>query len=226
MMSDDDINELAMDITKDELRLPVTVWTDRETGTQYLVDGRNRLEANQRLGYDWHKVLRKELHRDDDPYTFVISANIRRRHLTADQKRDLVAKVLKAQPEKSDRQIATQAKVDHKTVGTQRKKLEATGEIPQSKTRTGADGKARKQPARSTRRSKPKTPPKKTPTAAPTPEAKASDLLAVLASQLAYLKAVKGATLPEAELKAVEKTWDRLAEMGNECLRILKESEK
>jgi hypothetical protein len=41
-----------------------------------------------------------------DPYAFVISANIRRRHLTAEQKRDLIAKVLKAQPRKSNRQIA------------------------------------------------------------------------------------------------------------------------
>ena len=41
-----------------------------------------------------------------DPYTYVISANIRRRHLTAEQKRELIAKLIKATPEKSDRAIA------------------------------------------------------------------------------------------------------------------------
>ena len=41
-----------------------------------------------------------------------------RRHLTAEQKREIVAKVLKAQPEKSNRTIASQTKVDHKTVGS------------------------------------------------------------------------------------------------------------
>ena len=39
-----------------------------------------------------------------------------RRHLTAEQKREMIAKVLKAQPEKSNRTIAKQTKVDDKTV--------------------------------------------------------------------------------------------------------------
>ena len=34
-----------------------------------------------------------------DPYDFVLTANLHRRHLTADQKRDLIVKVLKAKPE-------------------------------------------------------------------------------------------------------------------------------
>jgi hypothetical protein len=49
-----------------------------------------------------------------DPYAFVISANIRRRHLTAEQKRDLIAKVLKAQPRKSNRQIAKATGTSHR----------------------------------------------------------------------------------------------------------------
>ena len=36
-----------------------------------------------------------------DPYAYVISANIRRRHLTAEQKRELIAKLIKATPEKA-----------------------------------------------------------------------------------------------------------------------------
>ena len=45
-----------------------------------------------------------------DPCEFVLSANVHRRHLTAEQKRELIAKVLKAQPEKSNRQVAEQVK--------------------------------------------------------------------------------------------------------------------
>ena len=65
-----------------------------------------------------------------DPYAYVISANVHRRHLTAEQKREIIAAVLKAQPSKSNRTIAKQTKVDHKTVGAVREKLEAGGEIP------------------------------------------------------------------------------------------------
>src|SRR5262249_48335866 len=71
-----------------------------------------------------------------------------RRHLTPTQKGELIEKLLKAKPELSDRAIAQEIKVDHKTVGAKRGKLQATGEIPQSDKRTGADGKSRKQPAR------------------------------------------------------------------------------
>jgi hypothetical protein len=81
---------------------------------------------------------------DDDPYAFVASANIHRRHLTAEGKRDAVAKLIKAAPEKSNRQIAEQAKVDHKTVGAVRDQLSATGEIPQLTKTVGKDGRARR----------------------------------------------------------------------------------
>ena len=72
-----------------------------------------------------------------------MSANIHRRHLTAEQKSESIAKVLKAQPSKSNRTIAKQAKVDDKTVAVVRGKLEATAEIPQLTKTVGADGKAR-----------------------------------------------------------------------------------
>jgi hypothetical protein len=51
--------------------------------------------------------------------------------------------VLKAQPSKSNRTIASQTKADDKTVAAVRGKLEATAEIPQLTKTVGADGKAR-----------------------------------------------------------------------------------
>src|SRR5262249_46690283 len=42
--------------------------------------------------------------------------------------------------------IAKQTKVDHKTVGKTRTRLEATGKIPQLKKTVGADGKSRSKP--------------------------------------------------------------------------------
>ena len=78
-----------------------------------------------------------------DPYARVLSLNIRRRHLTAEQKRVLIANVLKAKPETSNVQIARQVKVDDKTVANVRTGLEATSEIPRLEKTVGKDGKER-----------------------------------------------------------------------------------
>ena len=56
----------------------------------------------------------------------MLSANLRRRHLTAEQRRELIGKVLHATPDKSNRQIAETVKVDHKTVAAVRSEKEAT----------------------------------------------------------------------------------------------------
>jgi hypothetical protein len=78
------------------------------------------------------------------PYDYVISVNIHRRHLSVAEKRELVAKLLKAAPAKSNRAIAEAVKVDHKTVAAVRTEKVATGEIPQLTKTVGKDGKTRK----------------------------------------------------------------------------------
>ena len=153
LMSKSELRELADDIKKncEHLHERVSLWDDPDRGT-CLIDGRNRLDALELLGevekpcyisrvYEW--VSTPNL----DPYAYVISKNIRRRHLTPEQKRELIVKVLKAKPEQSNRQIAKQVKADDKTVAKIRRKMESTAEIPQLEKTVGADGKARKQPA-------------------------------------------------------------------------------
>jgi hypothetical protein len=83
---------------------------------------------------------------DTNPYDFVIAANLHRRHLNGSQKRDIVANLIKAQPEKSNRQIAETAKASPTTVGTVRAEMEAKGEV--SKLDTRIDAKGVKQPAK------------------------------------------------------------------------------
>ncbi len=78
-----------------------------------------------------------------DPVAYVVSKNVHRRHLTQEQRRDLIAKVLKATPEKSNLQIAKQVKADDKTVAKVRAKLESTSDIPKLKKTKGKDGKSR-----------------------------------------------------------------------------------
>jgi hypothetical protein len=153
MMSRDELLALGEDIKKHELKSPVIVFTDK--GKDYLLDGRNRLAAMELVGLptvfpnglfmgfsgalNCQRVTK-------DPYAYAISANIHRRLLTSEQKRELIEKVLKAKPGSSNRQIAKQVKADDKTVAKIRSELEAAADIPQLKTREGADGKVRKQP--------------------------------------------------------------------------------
>lgn len=155
LMSPDELIELGNDIKTNGLRIPIAV-IEGPDDQPILVDGRNRLNAMELVGL---KIVIEDVAafvdcakptQGFDPYAYVISANIHRRHLTAEQRREVIAKVLKADPSKSNRQIAEQVKDDHKKVGRVRATLEATGAVPQLETTTGADGK--KRPARSSRR--------------------------------------------------------------------------
>jgi len=105
----------------------------------------------------WHRFLIcNELHIDFPVTEFVgtrqeaqrrvISLNLNRRHLSQDQKREVIAALLMVSPERSDRDIAEEAKVDHKTVSRVRRKQEQLGRVPQLAKTVGRDGKSR--PAR------------------------------------------------------------------------------
>src|SRR5437899_1622037 len=137
LMEGEEFNELVVDIKKHGQREPIVLYEDK------ILDGRNRYRACLEAGIQAVAVERDD--QIDDPVSYVISANVHRRHLTAEQKRDLIAKLLVAQPEKSDRQIAKLAKVDHHKVGKVRKEEEDVGKIPHVAQRT--DTKGRKQPS-------------------------------------------------------------------------------
>jgi ParB-like chromosome segregation protein Spo0J len=147
IMSDAELDALAADIKKNGVTQPVVFWGK----PGLLIDGRNRIEAYVRAGIDG-QIQHFHVDESVDPYTYVISANIHRRHLTSEQKRELIAKLLKANPAKSDRQVAETIKASPTTVGTVRKKLEAAGDV--SKLDTRKDTMGRKQPAK---KAKPKT---------------------------------------------------------------------
>jgi hypothetical protein len=164
LMSEGELRELAADIKKNGLRERVKYDYDEERQVHYLLDGRNRLDALELLDRDlfpgkednpgdrnypeWFEGDGKIFEQAycDDPVAHVISANIHRRHLTSDQKRELIAKLLKLDPEKSDRAIAATVKVDNKTVAKERREMESREDIPHVARRT--DTKGRNQPAR------------------------------------------------------------------------------
>jgi hypothetical protein len=146
---------------------------------EFLLDGRNRLDALSRLGLvaigndgklkpadhysgspprldilpPWHfKVFCYE-HCGVDPYSRALSLNVHRRHLTTSQKRELIETLLKRRPEMSDRQIGEIVKADGKTVAKPRRDLEQRADIPHVESRT--DSKGRKQPSNKPERKPP-----------------------------------------------------------------------
>jgi hypothetical protein len=132
LMSDDELNELIADIKEYGQREPIVLFEDQ------ILDGRNRYLACQKAGIEPKTVA----YEGEDAEAFVISVNLHRRHLTQAQKQEVVAKLLKASPTRSNRAIGKLGHVDHKTVGSKRVALEARGEIPRVEMRKDTKGRS------------------------------------------------------------------------------------
>ena len=93
MMSDEELQKLGEDIRTNGLKQPIILFAmPKDVPT--VLDGRNRLEAMERVGLEPKPYLLQ--YTEDDPVTFVISANIIRRHLTKQQQADLIVAAVKA----------------------------------------------------------------------------------------------------------------------------------
>jgi hypothetical protein len=165
LMSQAELKELGEDIKANGLTNPIVLWQSDEKTPAVLLDGRNRLDAIEMV-IGSPKVSRWDvsvpgltgglvttLAGHVDPFAYVVSANIRRRHLNVEQRQDLVIKIIAHTPEKSDRQIGKEIGVDHKTIARAWAKGEDVGRIPHVSTRT--DTKGRKQPSNKTQATKP-----------------------------------------------------------------------
>jgi hypothetical protein len=170
-MSPDQLRALGEDIKANKLRETIKyVRYDRRT-EQYddvrqrgfdddvdliLIDGRNRLDAMEMVGErvpttvdEFDEFLESEnlwFRNDEEIIRYIISANIRRRHLSGQDRDHIIGELLKLNPSKSDRQIGKETNVDHKKVGAVRHQLEDVGQIPHVEKRI--DTKGRQQPAR------------------------------------------------------------------------------
>ena len=69
---------------------------------------------------------------DTDPEVFTLAANVKRRHLNTEQKREAIAAYAAQLPQASNREIARTLGVSDKTVGAVRRESVRNAEIPQS----------------------------------------------------------------------------------------------
>jgi hypothetical protein len=146
-ISDDELTALSADIRINGLQERAKlIIVDR---VFMLLDGRSRLDALEMIGpiqvftgnspnNKFFEVIGPKV----DPVVYALSVNLHRRHLTPKQKRDLVAEMLKAYPEFSDRFIASTLKVSDKTVGATRHELERRAKIPHVSTRRDIKGRS------------------------------------------------------------------------------------
>jgi ParB-like chromosome segregation protein Spo0J len=168
-LSPTEYEELKADIAKRGIitpivgyKIPVNGAKTKDHDTEVVViDGANRVQIAAALGIPDRAATAcgrdpiptayvgcrcTEQPTQKQPEALADDLNLHRRHLTPEQRREYIAKVLKDKPQRSNRQVAAQTGTDHKTVGAVRVKLEATGEIPQLQGTEGRNGKVR--PAR------------------------------------------------------------------------------
>src|SRR5215471_4954158 len=155
----DELKALGEDIVKNNLTSSVVLWRAHPNAQAQLLDGRSRLDAieiatgspavvgapsitagEDFLACDKVVVLDKTV----DPFAYVVSANIRRRHLTIEDKDRLIVQLLKADPTTSNRQVAKLTDASHPHVAKVREHAEKAGDV--ETVTTSVDTKGRRQP--------------------------------------------------------------------------------
>jgi len=123
-LTDDEYNELKADIAQRGVMVPVEL---DEYGN--ILDGHHRVRACNELGIMDYPITIRSGMTEEEKMFHARKLNMARRHLTQEQRRELIRAQLIETPEKSDRQIAAGLGVSHHTVGTQREELETRGQI-------------------------------------------------------------------------------------------------
>lgn len=134
----EEYGELKSDIAKRGVMVPIEY---DEHGN--VLDGHHRLQICAELGIkDFPKVIRAGM-TEDEKRTHARKLNMARRQLTTTQRRQIIQDQLQETPEMSDRQIAEGIGVSNSTVSYQRKRMEERGQLCESHSSIGADGKER-----------------------------------------------------------------------------------
>jgi plasmid maintenance system antidote protein VapI len=135
-MAQDEYDALKEDIAERGVMVPIEF---DENGN--VLDGHHRLKICAELGIDdYPKIVRAGMS-ESEKWTHARKLNMARRHLTREQRRELIREQIKDTPELSDRQIAKMLGVSNSTVSVIRSDLIENGQVCDSHTSMGADGK-------------------------------------------------------------------------------------
>lgn len=135
-LAPDELDGLKASIAVHGVLVPILLTEDGR-----VIDGSNRRAIADALGYECPESVQKGL-TEDEIRALARSLNLARRHLSREQRRQLVADQLRETPAWSNRRVAKNLGVDHHTVASVRLELSAGGEIPQVERTTGRDEKS------------------------------------------------------------------------------------
>ncbi len=108
LMTGDQYAELLADVRDHGQREPIRIWNDM------ILDGRNRWNVCRELGVD---CFMQPFHgNEDDAVNLIVSLNLRRRHLTMDERKRLAADIAARNPQLSQRRIAATLGLGKSTV--------------------------------------------------------------------------------------------------------------
>ena len=124
-LSSEEYQELHDDIKVNGVLEPIHV---DEEGV--VIDGHHRSKIANELGIPCPVITHDDLD-DAGKRSLAFTLNLKRRHLSREQRRALREESLKRDPQLSNREHARRTGADHKTVTADRERLESLGEIPQ-----------------------------------------------------------------------------------------------
>lgn len=151
-LSPEEYQELTEDIRANGIQVPVIVDEDGVA-----IDGHHRQRIAEQLGVKCPTVVKSGL-TDSEKRTMALNLNLHRRHLTREQKRQIVEASLKADPQLSDREHARRTGVSDHTAAKVRADLEESAQIAHFSTRTDPRTGEATQPATKPRPTPPATP--------------------------------------------------------------------
>lgn len=134
-LSPEEYQALTDSIREHGIQVPVIL---DEEGT--VIDGHHRMKIADELGVECPRTYRRGLS-DTEKRTLALSLNVDRRHLTREQRRQIVAASIIADPDLNNHQHAKRTGVSPHTVATVRGGLESGLQIAKVTEHVGADGK-------------------------------------------------------------------------------------
>jgi ParB-like chromosome segregation protein Spo0J len=137
-LSQDKERELRADIKARGIICPIIVSEHNE-----VIDGANRLRIAVELSLSSIRIEVVQGLTPDQMRALAEDLNIHRRHLSRAEIQKVIDRRLRANPDQSNKLIATDLDVDDKTVGSRRRVLESSSDIPKSDKRVGRDGRKR-----------------------------------------------------------------------------------
>jgi len=135
-LTPDEYDDLEQSILEHGVQVPITVGPDGA-----IIDGHHRDEIARKHDLHCPRVTAK-----GDAATLrglAFSLNLDRRHLSREQKRQIVAESLAADPDLSDREHERRTGASRNVVGRVREEMEQDGRLSQSDSRMSGDGRVR-----------------------------------------------------------------------------------